>query len=208
MNCGFRATVFLLSFVNNILEAYLLKNLSLSIRVEIAIAIALGVVLSYWKIFALPQGGSVTLQMVPIVVVAIRHGKTAGLIGGLLFGVIRMILSPSIYHPVQALLDYPIAFTFVGLAGIWVKYAETYQQHIKNALALTFVFLLRYVSHVFAGKIFFAEYTPLGMNEWWYAITYNAAHLFPELFITLIIVMLLMTRRDLFVTKDGTTGMG
>lgn len=184
-----------------------MKNMSLATKVEIAIAIALGVVLSYWKIFQMPQGGSVSLQMVPIVVVAVRHGGLAGLLGGVLFGVIRMILSPSVFHPLQAILDYPIAFTVIGLAGFWIKYSTTIVGHLKNAFALVFVFLLRYATHVVGGKIFFGEYAPEGMNEWWYSITYNATYLFPELLVTLIIVMLLMTRRDLFVTKENSSKM-
>ena len=49
-----------------------------------------------------------------------------------------------------------------------------------------------------AGKIFFGEYAPEGMNQWWYSITYNATHLVPELVITFVVLVVLMTRREIF----------
>lgn len=181
-----------------------MKNrIRLTTLVEIAISVALAVALSYLKFFRMPQGGSVSLQMVPIVVLAVRCGTIPGLIGGLLFGIIRMMLSPAFYYPLQALLDYPIAFTTIGLAGIWVRYGKDKIDYLRNGLALVFVFGLRFISHMIAGKLFFSEYAPEGMNEWWYAITYNAAHLVPELIVTLIVIMVLMTRREIFERKHG-----
>ncbi len=179
-----------------------MKNrIRLTTLVEIAISVALAVALSYLKFFRMPQGGSVSLQMVPIVVLAVRCGTIPGLIGGLLFGIIRMMLSPDFYYLLQALLDYPIAFTTIGLAGIWVRYGKDKIDYLRNGLALVFVFGLRFISHVIAGKLFFGQYAPEGMNEWWYAITYNAAHLVPELVVTLIVIMILMTRREIFEQK-------
>ncbi len=166
--------------------------------VEMGISIALAVALSYLKFFTMPQGGSVTLQMVPIVILAARLGTIPGLVGGLTFGLIRMLLSPSFFHPLQGLLDYPVAFFVIGFAGIWVRYGRNVWDYYRNGFALAFVFGLRFISHVIAGKIFFGEYAPEGMNQWWYSITYNATHLVPELVITFVVLVVLMTRREIF----------
>jgi thiamine transporter len=181
------------------------KRFSISVQVETAIAVALAIVLSYIKFFQMPQGGSVSLQMVPIVLLAVRRGPKVGLLGGLLFGVLKSMLNPSFYvDPVQHILDYPVAFTVIGLVGLWVKYGKTRKDLIGNAAAVCFVFGLRFLVHVLSGKIFFGIYAPEGMNQWWYSLTYNAAYLLPEMIVTLVVVMFLLTRRDLVeVDQDG-----
>lgn len=176
-----------------------MKRFSISVQIETAIAVALAIVLSYIKFFQMPQGGSVSLQMVPIVLLSVRRGPKVGLLGGLLFGVLKSLINPSFYvDPVQHLLDYPVAFTVIGLVGLWVKYGETRRDMIGNALAVCFVFGLRFLVHVLSGKIFFGIYAPEGVSEWWYSLTYNAAYLFPEMIATLIVVLFLLTRRELF----------
>lgn len=133
-----------------------MKRFSISVQVETAIAVALAIVLSYIKFFQMPQGGSVSLQMVPIVLLAVRRGPKVGLLGGLLFGVLKSMLNPSFYvDPVQHILDYPVAFTVIGLVGLWVKYGKTRKDLIGNAAAVCFVFGLRFLVHVLSGKIFF-----------------------------------------------------
>lgn len=180
-----------------------MKRFNLTLQVEISIAVALAVALSYLKFFTLPQGGSITLQMVPIVVLAIRRGTKAGLLGGLLMGVIRMIINPSFFVDlVQHVLDYPVAFTMIGLSGIWVKHGKSIYDYVRNALSICLAFALRFCVHVLSGKIFFGIYAPEGVNEWWYSLTYNASYLLPELIITFIVLMLLLTRRDLFEPKS------
>lgn len=175
-----------------------MKKIKLSTQVEIAVLIALGIALSYLKLFSMPQGGSVSLQMVPLVILAARHGGGVGVLAGLLFGVIRMLLSPNVYHPVQGLLDYPIAFMLVGVVGFRIKYTQEWKGHLRNFAVLSGGFFLRLLAHTVAGKVFFGEYAPAGINPWWYSITYNLTHLAPELIITGLVIMLLISRRELF----------
>ena len=90
--------------------------------VELAIAVALTTVLSQIRVYKLPQGGSITAgSMVPIFYVALRWGFRWGLLAGLLAGVVNYITEPFYVHPVQVLLDYPIAFGAIGLAGLFQR---------------------------------------------------------------------------------------
>ena len=69
----------------------------------------------------MPQGGSFGLEMLPILFIAVRRGVLPGLVAGALFGLLQLAGvagTPYIYHPVQALLDYPLAFGALGLAGL------------------------------------------------------------------------------------------
>ena len=98
------------------------------ILVESAIMIALATVLSVFKLAELPYGGSITLaSMLPIAVLAYRHGTLRGLGAGLVYGVIQQLLglkNLSYFTTPQSivaiiLLDYAVAFAVIGLAGIF-----------------------------------------------------------------------------------------
>ncbi len=156
--------------------------------VEAGIMIALSTVLSLLTLFKMPQGGSITAgSMIPIIFFAVRWGVGPGLLAGLAYGLIQAILPGAyIMHPVQFLLDYPIAFTCLGLAGFFNK--NTY-----SALAGTAVAVVgRLICHLLSGVIFFGEYAPAGQSPWLYSFIYNGTFLGGELMITAVIVILLV----------------
>ena len=88
------------------------------ILVECALMIAAGTVLSNFKIYELPNGGSVTfLSMLPFVLVSFRHGAKWGLFTGFVNSLLQMLLGfyappvPSfLYFLGEVLLDYVLAF--------------------------------------------------------------------------------------------------
>ncbi|MDD4160570.1 MAG: energy-coupled thiamine transporter ThiT, partial [Synergistaceae bacterium] len=92
----------------------------IKILVEGSLCIALSIALSFIKLFALPQGGSVSLGMLPIFIFAIRRGGAAGVSAGLAVGLLRLFLGGYVVHPIQALLDYPVASALLGTAGYFV----------------------------------------------------------------------------------------
>ena len=110
--------------------------------------VALATVLSYLKLFSLPQGGSVTAaSMVPILWLALRRGPKVGLFAATVYGLVQFALGPYIYHPAQVLLDYPIAFGLLGLAGFFQK---------RPFIGVTVGIFGRFFAHFLSGIIFFA----------------------------------------------------
>lgn len=160
---------------------------------EGGVMIALSILLSYIKIYQAPQGGSVTAgSMIPIMFFAMRWGVGLGVFVGAIYGILHFILKPYFYHPLQFLLDYPIAYGFLGLAGI-----ATMKNGKTNAKDYFIIFLGvllsiggRFISHLLSGVIFFAEYAG-NQNPWLYSTAYNAGYLVPELIISSIILLLL-----------------
>lgn len=145
-----------------------------------AMAIALAVVLSFVKLFQMPMGGSVTLfSMIFICLIGYFYGTKAGILAGIAFGLINLIISPYVYYPIQMLLDYPIAYGCLGLAGIFSK--------SRNGLVKGFVLGItgRFVAHVLSGLIFFAAYAPSGWNPILYSVWYNASYILPDAIITI-----------------------
>ena len=104
------------------------NRFSTKVLAEIIVFSALSAALYIIRPFSMPFGGAVTLgSMVPVMWLSMRRGIFPGLIAGTLFGImalpIDIILLPfsPIATPVQAVLEYPIAFGFLGLAGIFHK---------------------------------------------------------------------------------------
>jgi thiamine transporter len=87
---------------------------------EIAIACTLSLILGFFKIGQLPQGGSISLAMLPVIVVAFRRGLVPGVVCGVIAGFLQMLPDPFLVHPLQILLDYPFAWGALGLAGVIV----------------------------------------------------------------------------------------
>ena len=98
-----------------------MRNVKIKTRDLILVSVAAGisVALSFLKLFAMPQGGSVTLEAIPLFYVAFRFGTLRGVAAGVISGVVQLLLRPLIVHPVQIALDYPIAMGICGLAGLF-----------------------------------------------------------------------------------------
>jgi thiamine transporter len=161
---------------------------STKIIAEVVVFVALATVLSYIKIFSLPQGGSVTAaSMVPILWLAIRRGPKVGLFAATVYGLVQLVDS-FVVHPAQLLLDYPIAFGMLGLAGFFQK---------RPFLGVTSGIMGRFLAHFISGFIFFSTYAPEGMNPIIYSAVYNGGYLLAELVISVYVVYLLQESKIL-----------
>lgn len=137
-----------------------------------ALCLALAFVLSYIKLFDLPQGGAVTAaSLLPIVAFAYSYGLAPGLVVGVAYGLLQMIQDPWIVTPVQAILDYPLAFACIALAAVARKLPDSWGWLAGMALAA----VGRFVCHTLTGVVFFAEYAEgTGMTPFVYSVSYNS----------------------------------
>jgi hypothetical protein len=106
--------------------------------------------------------------MVPIFWLAFRRGWKIGIFGGAVFGVVDLAIDPFVVNPIQLILDYPLAFAVLGLAGLFQKYPV-----IGVIVGVTG----RFVSHFASGIIYFANYAPAGMSPIVYSAIYNGTYL-------------------------------
>lgn len=161
------------------------KEINTRVLAEIAISIALATALSMIKI-GLPYGGSITLgSMVPILLIAYRRGLKAGLLTGIVYGFVQMVVDGWVYHPLGMILDYPLAFGVIGFAALFKK---------KPVLGVIVTLALRYISHVVSGIVFFYMYAPEGVSPIVYSLTYNATYMIPEIISSSILIYLLVQR--------------
>ncbi|MDQ3429777.1 MAG: energy-coupled thiamine transporter ThiT [Actinomycetota bacterium] len=153
---------------------------------EAALAIALAFVLGLIKVFQMPFGGSISLEMIPLILFALRQGPVVGVVTGAAYGLLNLAVGPVVVHPVQVLFDYPLAFGALGLAGF-------FRPTVRGAvIGATVAVLARFVCHFVSGVVFFASYAPEGWNPYVYSGAYNAAYLIPSLVIALVVVVVLL----------------
>ncbi len=153
---------------------------------EAALAIALAFVLGLIKVFQMPMGGSISLEMIPLILLALRQGPLVGMVAGAAYGLLDLAIEPFVLHPVQVLLDYPLAFGALGLAGF-------FQPTVRGTIVGTVVAVLaRFICHFISGVVYFASYAPEGWNVYIYSAVYNAAYLIPSLIVAVVVVLVLL----------------
>jgi thiamine transporter len=161
--------------------------LNTKMLVTISLMLALTILLNQFKLYHMPQGGSITLgSMLPLLFISFRYGPGVGFLAGFLYGIINLLQDPFIMHPVQVLFDYPLPYMALGLAGYFRKHL-----YIGTAIAITGRFLCHFIS----GIVFFASYAPAGTSAYMYSFTFNATYLVPDFLICLILLKLLPTKR-------------
>ncbi len=146
-----------------------------------AVLIAMSFALSYLAPIHMPQGGSVTIaSLLPLMIYSYMFGVKKGVFAGMVYGILQAVQDPWLIHPAQFLLDYPIAFAGIGVAGIFgdnKKLAKIPQ--LQFALGAILAGILRYLAHILSGVFAFSEYafhwaTGEAMNPFLYSLGYNS----------------------------------
>lgn len=182
--------------------------------VECALMIAVGTVLAQIKIFEMPYGGSVTLvSMLPFILVSFRHGVKWGLLTGFANSLLQMLLG--FYAPPAGtaaafagvvLLDYVLAFTLLGLAGL---FAKPFQNRMAGvAVGTAAVCVIRFLCSFLSGALLWGSYQEYydwanGMSVWLYSLIYNGSYMLPELLITTAAAVLLYKAAPRFFKPEA-----
>lgn len=152
---------------------------------EIALSIALAVICSFIKVWEMPQGGSVSLTMVPLFIIAFRRGPLSGFVAGGIYGLISAMLGGVLYHPMSLLLDYLLAYSALGVAGFFKK-------SVTGVICGTCAGTIgRFLFSLISGAVLFAEYAPEGQNPWMYSLVYQTTYMVPELIICIAVMVVI-----------------
>lgn len=181
---------------------------------ECAILVAMAFVLSLFEI-PLAFGGAVTAaSMVPLVIASFRNGTRWGIASAFAFSVIQLLCGLNNFSYVTGImsvltvlfLDYLIAFTVVGSAGIFApSSSDTRGKLVVKVAAGSFgAMTLRFICHVISGAVVWYDLTraveasdPTNMvfkySRWIYSIVYNAIYMVPETVLTVIVCVVLVS---------------
>ena len=161
-------------------------------EIIIFVAMAGALALISHSFFGLPQGGSINLGMVPIFWLALRRGPKIGIFAGAVLGVVDLAIEPFVVNPAQFVLDYPLAFACLGLAGFFRKPAV-----VGPIVGVVVGGTGRFLSHFVSGVIYFPQYAPAGMSPVVYSAIYNATYMVPSVIICAIAIFLLQRSKTL-----------
>ena len=169
------------------------------------VCLALAFVLSQLKLFEMPMGGTVTpASTLPIIVYGVAFGPVWGFVIAFIFSLLQLI-GGWLVTPFQVILDYTIGYTALGIAGFAALKADS-RNKIPDALGrfratsvikiLVFAaiaYIVRWLSSVASGVIFYAEYAAdAGYDSALvYSMVYNGSFLMADLAILAVVLVIL-----------------
>ena len=158
--------------------------------VEIAILCSLAIVLDTFVKIPLGPSGSINLSMVPILVIALRHGWFKTLFaGGLVYGLITCLLDG--YGIITYPLDYFLGFVSTAVLGIFSEYIiKNYRSSTKNTI-MCFVFLTVGVLSWGVIRFFASSLSSVLVYEytWEAAFAYNLGYVFISCIADLVVLI-------------------
>ena len=164
------------------------SRLTLRALTEGAIFVALAVVVGKLKLFELPQGGSINVAMLPIFFYCARWGFGPGMLATFVYSLLKLTFDGAYAWGWQSILgDYIVAFTVLGLAGLF------HRQHYGFFIGTVVGALARFLVHYVVGATVWAEYMPetfFGMtmhSPWFYSLLYNGSFILIDMVLCLVI---------------------
>lgn len=160
-----------------------------------AICMALSSVLSLIRLWRMPMGGSITpASMLPLLIFAYVYGAGPGITLGAVYGVFQFILDGGSFAwagLLPNLLDYPLGFGMLGLAGILGSKGKSSANELMYLVCGVMLGVFgRFFCSFLSGWIFYGQYAPEGWNPIWYSIVYNGAYTGVECVICVLLVAL------------------
>ncbi len=189
-----------------------MKNISLIAMIEASFFAAFALILDLLPSIKLTPFVSISLAMVPIFIIAFRWGFKVSFISGFIWGLLQVITGDVYFlQIIQFLIEYFIAFAFVGFAGLFYPII---QKHLHNGaqgqlvlwiVIATFVgSFARYIWHFAAGVIFWGEYAPEGMSPLWYSFIVNGGTMVGAAILCSLALVLLVTAAPRLLVRKGT----
>lgn len=178
------------------------------ILVEGALLVAVSTVLSFIKLFELPQGGTISLEMLPLLLMSYRRGAKWGLATGFVHGFIQMVMGFSnvlycatlISQIGCILLDYLVAYTVLGLAAAFG--APFRNSSAKIVIGCAISCFLRFICHFISGIWLWGAYAPEGQPVWIYSLVYNGSYMLVDaIIVTAACLLLYKAAPKLFAAK-------
>ena len=150
-----------------------------------------------------PGGGGISIGMLPIVFISLRHGNLWGIMSGLVYSGVQIVTGW--YAPpagtigsfvLCVLLDYVLAFTVLGLAALFAKaIAKKPLNYVFGAFS---VCMLRFVCSFLSGAILWGDWIAWEgfSSPWLYSFCYNISYMLPNAVITSLLIFLICSRID------------
>lgn len=189
-----------------------MKKLSLLALIEASFFAAFALILDLLISIKPTPNISISVAMVPIFILAFRWGFRTTLISGFLWGLLQVVTGDAwIATPVQAFIEYFVAFACIGFAGAFYHFIQKEIRYGSKKKALGWVVvavfagsIARYFWHFIAGIIFFGSFAPKGMSPFLFSFAVNgAAMLGSWILCSIVLVLVISATPQLIMRKES-----
>lgn len=189
-----------------------MKRFDLETLLEIAIFAGFAMVIDLFPSFKPNPSVSISFAMVPIFIIAFRRGFLAASISGFLWGILQIATGDAwILTPTQAFIEYFIAFTCIGFAGLFSNLIKSSLKDKKRGATFVWIVIAtfigsvaRYFWHFVAGVIFFKNYAiEAGKTPVIFSLTMNGMTFLGASILCAIILVLLINKAPQLITNTS-----
>ena len=174
-----------------------------------AIFIALATILSFLPVYEMPMGGSVTMaSMLPILFIGIKFGPKWGMGSSLVYMLIQLaqaLIKGNVFIYcvgagaviICALFDYVVPFSILGLSFVAAPKKGEKLNVVKVLVTFGILIFIRFLCHFITGMVIWKQWAPEGMGSFLYSLSYNGSYMLPELVLTLIVALFLISSKQI-----------
>lgn len=188
------------------------KKMDLRVWVEGTIVAAMAMVLSFIPIEVANSGLDISLGLVPLVLYSYRRGVLPGLSAGFIWGLLNIVLGTAMKNFIsvpQIIFEYPFAFTFGGMGGLFSVKIKQAISNAQNKTAISYILLGGFVAvfarwfwHFWAGVLVWGIYAPKGMSPYLYSFIMNGTSAVGNtIYVGVVLVILFKVAPQLFIPK-------
>lgn len=177
------------------------EKLILCVEVAIfaSIGYALDLLASVYSGYLFPFGGSLSLALIPVIVLSFRRGPFAGFICGLIIGFLDLLDGVPAFtdtwynYLLMVFLDYLIAYPLAGIVGVFKPLFKKININLVVVISTVVGGLLKFFVHFLSGVLLWPEFPnqPI-LERCIYSLTYNGGYMFPTI-VTCSIIMFLVS---------------
>lgn len=163
------------------------------VGIYVALVQVLDIIKEMIPFLNLPQGGSINIALIPLVVASFHLGYKKGLVVGAIWWLTGTLFGYNEWflNPMQYLLDYIIPSLIMGLASIFYKKgkkSEIYQ-------GILFTMLIRSLAIILSGVYYWPDGVASGSVAAWIAsINYNVPYSIATLLVLMVVVPMIVNR--------------
>lgn len=171
---------------------------------EGAIMVAAAMVLGWLKLLELPQGGSVSIGMLPIFLYCARWGWRQSFLTCFAYGMLQLLFDGAYaWGPLSMLLDYILAYGVLGVACFFRR--KKHGVFMGVAAGCFCRFLVHFISGVTIYRIFAPTelFHTTFTNPWMYSAVYNGSYVAIDMVLCLVIVALLYRPMEKFLVPQN-----
>lgn len=184
-----------------------MRNVRLQKMVEAAFMASLAMIFDLLPSIDIGPWISISFAMVPVFLIAFRWGVGTGILTGFIWSMLQLATGDAyIVHPVQFILEYPVAFSLIGLAGMFARQVKEHINKGEKKKGILFIVVgtfvgsfIRYFCHYIAGIIWFGQNAPEGQPVWIYSLVINGTAGLNSFILCAIVLTLLLSNVPRFL---------